>query len=768
MLYAPTITYSGEGEQKHTLLENLPPSDDEDGDEPAVNESQKAIVKDKKGIVPKGEKVSAALQASRSEQARTSQPDKELVAIIHFAHEGFAAVYQDDIIIFSDTVADHKQHVLRILNILSKEKLYVAPNKMALFCKYVRYLGAVVGNGKLAMDPLKVETINDMPKPTTTKDIRSFLGAAGFMRRWIPHYAKKSKPLNDLLAKEHKGQKVDPKDITPLWGSEQDESVKALKEALTSYPVLRQFDPNRPVTIITDASDYAVGAAMCQLYEGKLCAVAYAARTLRGAEINYSVQEKEALGTIFGVKKFRHYIMHSRFELRILSDHESLKFLKSQDKALVGRMARWAMYLQQYNFEIKYIKGPTNSLADALSRNISLPASQFSTAASLLELYPETQRQVMSCLARRGLVGEPATSHNGGGESASAADATHSTNHDCGAHEGVRTSYRGRASIVMELDEGFINSDKDTQRESILFVSSMPSATWVSFKCTDYSKDRYLSQLYEALTRKANGVKAKSGTPEYLYESKMRQRLQNYFLNNGFLYKITADGNVLCVPHNTPKTGPNARCRIINELHGGALAGHRGVQATYIAVRRRFYWNNMMNDIKSFVGSCEECQSSKISRQAKGGLLVPLEIPATHGTHYGMDFLTDLPASGRDEHDTCFVVIDRFSKRIYLIPTWKNASAAVTAELFFLHVVRHKGIPLALVGDRDSKWTSKFWSALWATLGTQVALSSARQQQTDSGVNDFLLSFNSQYDTQPMILLTILRAGFIVNKHLKR
>ena len=153
---------------------------------------------------------------------------------------------------------------------------------------------------------------------------------------------------------------------------------------------------------------------MCQLYEGKLCAVAYAARTLRGAEINYSVQEKEALGTIFGVKKFRHYIMHSRFELRILSDHESLKFLKSQDKALVGRMARWAMYLQQYNFEIKYIKGPTNSLADALSRNISLPASQFSTAASLLELYPETQRQVMSCLARKSLLEEPATSHRGG------------------------------------------------------------------------------------------------------------------------------------------------------------------------------------------------------------------------------------------------------------------------------------------------------------------------------------------------------------------
>ena len=76
-----------------------------------------------------------------------------------------------------------------------------------------------------------------------------------------------------------------------------------------------------------------------------LCAVSYASRALRGPEKNYSVQEKEALGTIFGVKKFRHYVMHTRFQLRILSDHESLKFLKTQDKQLVGRMARWAMYM---------------------------------------------------------------------------------------------------------------------------------------------------------------------------------------------------------------------------------------------------------------------------------------------------------------------------------------------------------------------------------------------------------------------------------------
>ena len=134
-----------------------------------------------------------------------------------------------------DDPEQHKENLLAVLRVLSKENLYVSANKVALFCKYVRYLGAICGNDVLALDPLKVEAITDMPVPKTLKDVRTFLGAAGFMRRWILHYSEKAQPLNDMLKKGT--------NIPEAWGPAQDKAVAEIKGALASYPVLRQFDP---------------------------------------------------------------------------------------------------------------------------------------------------------------------------------------------------------------------------------------------------------------------------------------------------------------------------------------------------------------------------------------------------------------------------------------------------------------------------------------------------------------------------------------------
>jgi hypothetical protein len=147
-------------------------------------------------------------------------------------------------------------NLLETFRVLSQENLYVAPSKLALFCKYVRYLGAIAGNDILALDPLKVEAIDEMPIPKTQKDVRTFLGASGFMRRWIIHYAAKTQPLNDLLKKGV--------DVEESWNETHDKAVQAIKLALTSYPVLRQFDPNLDTQIWSDACDYACGGAMLQ------------------------------------------------------------------------------------------------------------------------------------------------------------------------------------------------------------------------------------------------------------------------------------------------------------------------------------------------------------------------------------------------------------------------------------------------------------------------------------------------------------------------
>ena len=178
----------------------------------------------------------------------------------------------------------------------------------------MRYLGAVCGNDILACDPLKVEAIATMPVHKTPTGIRAFLGAARFLRRWIPHYAAKTTPLNAMLKKGI--------DIGKEWGKAQDKAVQIIKDTLTSYPVLRAFNPDIPCTIVSDACDTSVGGALCQQHEGKLAVVAYCSMALKGPQLNYSVQEKEAYGVVICVEKFRHYLLHSRFQVRICTDHK--------------------------------------------------------------------------------------------------------------------------------------------------------------------------------------------------------------------------------------------------------------------------------------------------------------------------------------------------------------------------------------------------------------------------------------------------------------
>jgi hypothetical protein len=613
-----------------------------------------------------------------------------------------------------DDEHQHKQNLMAVLSVLSEENLYVSANKVALFCKYVRYLGAICGNDVLALDPLKVEAISSMPVPKTQKDVRTFLGAAGFMRRWIIHYSAKAQPLNDMLKKGV--------NIPESWGPAQDKAVADIKGALTSYPVLRQFDPNLSTEIWSDACDYACGGAMLQRHDGKLCVVAYTSRAFRGPELNYSVQEKECLGVLVCVEKFRHYILHTRFQLKIRTDHESLQFLRKQDKGLVGRIARWAMKLSEYNFDIKYVKGEANTLADAISRLVLGAPRPDGHLQCILGLWPETQRAVHALI----MVHEGTHRSEGGGAPAIVAGVFEHDDTQYHTSVDTRFGFEGEEQFLKELYSTQSEKDpelRDTFRERILLMSSSP-ITSLTIDPADYKKDKDFGVLYRTFSE-----------PEKLTTDEAKSVLHKksqYYLLGGLLRHIGPDSDVICVPKGTATDStPDLRTQIIQELHDTPLAGHRGSQTTYLAVRRRYSWPRIAADVKSFVHSCEECQASKKSRLQKGGKLVPLLIPLSHGTHYSTDFLTDLPKASSQEYNTCLVIVDRFSKRVYLIPTWKNADAEITAEQFFSTIVRTNGAPLEIVSDRDSKFTSNFWRSLWSRLGTSLRLSSARSQSTD-------------------------------------
>jgi len=220
------------------------------------------------------------------------------------------------------------------------------------------YLGHRIGSGKVSPDDVKVEAIKQFPSPRTKKQIRSFLGLAGYYRKFIPQYATLAAPLSDLTRKSA------PEVVhwTPLCEA----AFQSLKTALCSSPVLQSPDLTRPFVLQTDASDRGVGAVLSQAGDhGQDHPVAYFSRKLLPREERYSTVEKECLAIKLAIQAFNTYLMGRSFAIE--TDHRSLEWL-DRIKHSNSRLTRWSLFLQSYSYSVHYRKGSSNGNADGLSR----------------------------------------------------------------------------------------------------------------------------------------------------------------------------------------------------------------------------------------------------------------------------------------------------------------------------------------------------------------------------------------------------------------
>ena len=265
--------------------------------------------------------------------------------------------YFDNIIIFSKTFPDHLLSIRKVLNRLKQHGLTAQPAKCKFAFQSIDYLGFAVSGSDILTQKAKIEALQNTDPPQTKKQLRSFLGCASFYRKFVPHLAEYTASLTDLLKKDVKN---------PLQYSDKEYAdFEEIKNQLSSHPILHLPDISKPFVLRTDSSGVALGAVLLQYTDDVPYPVAYVSRKLKDAEKRYSTIERECLAMIFGVTKFRFYLIGKKFILEV--DHQPLAYL-TQFKGDNSRIMRWALCLQNYDYQIAYIKGCDNHGADFLSR----------------------------------------------------------------------------------------------------------------------------------------------------------------------------------------------------------------------------------------------------------------------------------------------------------------------------------------------------------------------------------------------------------------
>lgn len=271
--------------------------------------------------------------------------------------EPWVFVYLDDIIVVTTTFEKHCEILKEVLERLTVAGLTLSQEKCKFCLPELKYLGYVVDKNGLHVDAEKVNAILNIPTPKNVSEVRRVIGMASWYRRFLPEFSSTIAPMTALLKKKQKF----------VWSDQCEQAFKKIKNCLVSAPVLTCPDFNRPFTLQTDASGYGVAGVLSQNFDDGERVICYLSRSLTKAEKNYSSTERELLAIVWCIEKLRPYLEGSKFS--VITDHHSLIWLNNL-KNPTGRLARWAVRLQQYDFTILHRKGKDHVVPDLLSRAV--------------------------------------------------------------------------------------------------------------------------------------------------------------------------------------------------------------------------------------------------------------------------------------------------------------------------------------------------------------------------------------------------------------
>jgi len=273
--------------------------------------------------------------------------------------EGIMVVYLDDILIFTRTEEEHAKAIRQVLQVLQEHKLFLRLEKYE-FCKeQIEYLGLVISENEVSMDPVKVAGVREWPTPENKMDIQAFLGFINFYRRFIRDFSAKARPLFDLTRSKQ----------VWTWSGREQTAFEDLKMAVTTAPVLMSPQDSEPFRVEADSSDFATGAVLSQqsTTDGKWHPIAFYSKSLSSVERNYKIHDKEMLAIIRALEEWRHFLEGATHPVEIWTDHKNLEYFMTAKK-LNHRQAHWSLHLARFDFLLHHRPRHAMGKPDALSR----------------------------------------------------------------------------------------------------------------------------------------------------------------------------------------------------------------------------------------------------------------------------------------------------------------------------------------------------------------------------------------------------------------
>jgi len=588
-------------------------------------------------------------------------------------------VYLDDILIFSDSREEHTRHLRQVLERLKKHALYASRKKCQFFTSEVEFLGFIVSTAGVAMDPSRIKTIEEWQAPASLHDVQVFLGFANFYRRFIRNYSKVAQPLTALLKGSQNGKKTG--EFALSEGAEQ--AFRQLKEAFTTAPILCHYDPAAPLRIETDASTFAIAGILSQLQEVNgqkdWHPVAFHSRKMIPAEQRYETHDQELMAIVECFKQWRHYLEGAPQVIRVLSDHNNLRGWRNMT-ALNKRQARWAVFMESFDWQIEYQAGKANP-ADAPSRRPDYEGE----APAPEHLLPTLQKKVAAWQENESTV--------------------------------IRRVLATARSCVQGVYEAPARQPARPQALSLPRIAVVRALSEEA--AYDPPTDTLLDLVREVQTRDEDCIARRAHPPRT--EGAQAARWED---RDGLLYK----DDRLYLPRDQALVA-----EVIKRHHDDPLAAHFGRDKTIALLRRKFWWQDLYHDVDTYIRTCDVCQRTKAKRHRPYGEMAALPLPAGPWEEISMDFITDLPPSKWRGvvYDSILVVVDRFTKVTQYIPTNKTVTSGELANLLIDEIFAKYGFPKGIVSDRGSVFTSAFWSEFCYAARVKRKLSTAFHPQTD-------------------------------------